>query len=337
MNISLHSRLALVVLALFSLTITSCDDDDEILGRDLTDNNTLFLSSNTSGQVGVIDFNDDPLTLTTFTAGGTDSDGIYYDDGDEIIIQVNRSNSTLVAYDDVMDAIGDSEAPNIAFSSTSNFENGRGLTNVDDDLFIVAQDADDDNALVFYEFDEDDGFTFQRTLNVDFNLWGIRFVDGKLYAIEDNSNRLAIFDEDDLNAADGSTITPERFITIEGMVRTHGLIFDEDNDIMVLTDVGEASSDSDGALFIIRSFSDLANNATITASDYTRIAGPATFLGNPVDVALGDDDDPANRIYVAERANGGGQLLIFDIEVPGNIAPNQRIPFPGASSLFFND
>ena len=325
----------MLLLACSVFGLSSCDDDDEVLGVDLTDNGTLFLSSNSSGLVGIIDTKDDPLVLETFSASGMDADGILYEEDDERIIQVSRSNNTLVSYEEVLDNDFDGA---VEFTSTSDFENGRGITAAGDNRYVVAQDDDDDgddddkNALVLYGFNDDAGFTKVKTVNTGFNLWGLEFHDGTLFAIVDNSDSVAVINNF-FDIADNGTAVVDRFIRIDGLVRTHGIEYDDDDDLMILTDVGSGASDSDGAIFIIRDFSDFTGDV-VTSANYTKISGPNTMLGNPVDV---DYDNDEEIFYVAERLRGGGMLLTFAQDANGDVAPLNTIAFPGLSSLFLNE
>ncbi|MBC6995827.1 hypothetical protein QWY85_17570 [Neolewinella lacunae] len=329
------SKLLLLLLTLTALSFTSCDDDDDVLGIDLTDDGTLFMSSNTTGLVGVLDVNDNPLEVETFASAGMDADGIYYDDSDEMVFQVIRSNSTLVNYKDVLDDLDDPNGVDVVNTSTSDFTNGRGLVAIGNSQFVVAQDAsaenNNTNAIVIYGFSENSGFTLAKTIPTDFNLWGLEFVDGTVYAVVDNSDSIAVFNNL-FDTPDGQTATPDRYIRVDGLVRTHGIAYNEQDDLMVLTDVGAADSDSDGAIFIISNFSTRSNDV-FAAADYVRIGGANTRLGNPVDVDYDPDDD---RIFVAERLRGGGELLIFQSSATGNTAPIETIPFAGISSLYLN-
>lgn len=329
------SKLMLLLLAL-SVSLSSCeDDDDEILGVDRGDKGVLFTSSNISGQVGTIDTRDTPLELVSFDAESLDADGLWYNDDSGNLVQIDRTNSVLVEYNDVIDDLDDDNGVDVNFTSSSNFSSGRGLAVVGTTQFIVAQsgtDANgDENKLVVYR--KNNSAEFQRilTVNVDFALWGIQWDNGTLYAVVDKTNQLAIFN-DFFSLADNATATPDRTITVDGLVRTHGLEYDAEDDIMILTDIGEASSDSDGGLFIMRNFSSITSD-NLTSADYTTISGAATLLGNPVDV---DYDENADMIYVAERANGGGRVLQFDVNATGNVAPLRQINVAGVSSLYLN-
>jgi hypothetical protein len=184
---------------------------------------------------------------------------------------------------------------------------------------------------VVYSFADGTGFTRVKTIMTDFNLWGLQFADGKVYAVADNTDSVAIFNNL-FDTPDGEMAVVDRYIKIDGLVRTHGIEYNEQDDLMILTDVGDAASDSDGGLFIISNFSTRTNDV-FTAADYVRISGADTKLGNPVDVDYDEDDD---RIFVAERLREGGLLLIFKSDATGNTAPIETIPFAGISALYLN-
>lgn len=297
------------------------------------------MSSNTSNTITVLDTRDsDNRELMTFMAEGEDSDGIYFDEGNSLLYQVNRTDNTLVQYEDVLDDINDNEGVNRGLiSAPDGFSNGRGLTALSSTEFIVAQDGDDSDdddmsQLVLFVRNAN-ALDRTATYNVPFNLWGIQAQNATtLYAVVDNTDSVAVFTNITDNA-DGATVNANRFIKVDGLVRTHGLEYYADDDLMLLTDIGDAGSDSDGAIIVIRNFSTLTGN-NITNANYTRIAGASTLLGNPVDVAYDEDGE---RIYVAERANGGGRLLSFALDAEGDVAPLSSDNVPGISSLWLNN
>ncbi|NJC28144.1 hypothetical protein [Neolewinella antarctica] len=335
------SKLLMFLLALTAVSFTSCEDDDDVLGMDFNDDGTLFISSNTQMKVGILDTRDsDNRELFTFDAAGADSDGIYFDErGDGLLYQVNRSANTVVQYEDVLDDFNDDEGVNISLTSAAGgFSNGRGLTPINNSQFLVADDQDDDDGdqLVLYSNTNGDAINRVATYNVAFNLWGIRFHDNTLYAVVDNTDSVAVFTNTDTGlfaTADGGDVVPNRFIKVDGIVRTHGLTFIPQSDLMILTDVGSGASDSDGAIIVIRNFSTITGDS-ISSANYTRIAGASTRLGNPVDVAYDEENE---EIYVAERLNSGGLLLSFPLDAVGNVAPKTADTFTGISSLYLNN
>ena len=67
-------------------------------------------------------------------------------------------------------------------------------------------------------------------------------------------------------------------------------------------------------------------------SNQVRIYGPNSLLGNPVDVAY---DHVTNDIYVAERLNGGGQVLKFAFPTTnGDFAPQTARNEAGVTAVY---
>jgi len=105
---------------------------------------------------------------------------------------------------------------------------------------------------------------------------------------------------------------------------------------MILTDVGSATSATDGGIIVINDFSSkiaaTANLGTITLSNQVRIYGPNSTLGNPVDVAY---DSVTDKIYIAERLNAGGTVLTFTLPTTtSDAAPLNTRAEAGASSVY---
>ena len=303
-------------------------------GEDLLN---VFVSSNTSGTAAMlgVDATDD-VTFRTFDVAGMDADGIYYSSDDDVLYQLNRTDNVVNAYSNAKISIEQGDNPTLTATSTSDFSNGRELT-VSGNTLVVAQDASDGNGqinkFVVYTASATD-IVKVAEYETDINLWGIQLVGSTLYAIEDNSDRLAIFD-DFLSNVDGENVTADRLITVEGIVRTHGIIVDTDNSTMVLTDVGSGAVADDGAFAIVRDFMSAMQDGTISADEQVRVAGASTLLGNPVDVAYDYTND---LVYIAERANGGGRILAFDGATGGgDVTPRYARDFAGASAIYFSD
>ncbi|MEZ6014444.1 MAG: hypothetical protein R3F49_04970 [Planctomycetota bacterium] len=110
-------------------------------------------------------------------------------------------------------------------------------------------------------------------------------------------------------------------------VNLHGIAYEAMSDRLIVSDVGDALVDNDGALYVIAN----ASTADGNVRPVRTIAGPATRLGNPVDIALDGD-----RLRVAEKLNGGGQLLLFEDIFSGtlsDVAPKVSRANIGAESL----
>ena len=173
-------------------------------------------------------------------------------------------------------------------------------------------------------------------------------ISDRLYAAMTNGS-IAVYDNfitrANLAGLGGPAVVPSRTITpgaiVDGVsrrtsVNLHGITYDRGTNRLVVSDVGLATSDSDGALFVIRNASSARDTATGTGGDeivvpVRSISGPSTRLGNPVDVLMRGQD-----LYVAEKLNGGGQILRFNLILTGNsgdIAPNQAVSTASLGSV----
>ncbi|MEL7021195.1 MAG: T9SS type A sorting domain-containing protein [Bacteroidota bacterium] len=319
------------------------NNEDEVI----TDNNArkrVFLSSNTAGLVGVYSLRENGEEgFNTFCAAGQDADGIHYNEDDDRIYQVNRSQNVVNVYGLVDWTLSSNVKPSvIAMSGTGssvfNFVNGRGIA-VSEERIVVAQDATSGNGgnrFAVYEIDDND-IELRRTYNTTINLWGIHATDETLYAVADNTNQIARFDNFFDNFGSG-LIRPNALVSVEDLVRTHGIHYAAERDMMLLTDIGLASSATDGAFVVIRNYSQAARDGVIRRNEQIRVSGNSTLLGNPVDLTYCEFDD---RVYIAERANGGGRMLAFPLpgigSDGGNIMPIANVLFPGASSVAVGD
>ena len=290
----------------------------------------FFVSSNNSGLIGTFDIDDNnSVTFTTSNSPANDADGIYFDQGNEILYQLNRDNGAVYA----LSNFNNDMASSVLGLSAAESSNGREIT-VSGDRLVIAQDGsaangDQNRFIVLNRNADGTSFSLKSRYNVDINLWGIQADGETMYAIEDNTNRLAVFKN--FFAPRSGDISPTYSVSVEGLVRTHGLHYNEAQDLMLLTDVGDAGSDTDGAVVIINNWSSASSDRVISTAEQIRIAGPSTLLGNPVDIGFNVDNQ---MIYVAERANGGGKVLAYVINAPnGDSAPNVNIDFAGASSL----
>lgn len=339
---NLTRKTTLLLVAGTTLLFTGCQKGEEIfdefLGNDKDEDKAdvrVFASTNTGGNFTIFDVSDlHDIDKTVANTGNMDADGIYYSQDKDIVYQLSRTESVVNGYTDIMDLMGKKDV-RPAFSSTSDFTNGREIT-VEGDHLVVAEDVDDMNQLVVYTVYHG-ALRLDKVYNVHFNLWGIQLVDGTLYAIQDNSDKLAVFH--DFGSQPEGDLQPDMVVTVEGIVRTHGIAYDAMNDIMVLTDVGDAASDMDGAFHVIEGFSmklmDAGDEGTIMMDDQIRVAGDMTYLGNPVDVALSVME---KKVYVAERANGGGRFLVFDYPTEsGNMKPVANINYEGASAVYLSE
>tara|TARA_R110002124_G_C8969280_1_gene514865 strand:+ start:1885 stop:2907 length:1023 start_codon:yes stop_codon:yes gene_type:complete len=336
-----NTHFLLLILLFVGLSCKSTKDDSSI-----TDLGRIFVSSNTQTKIAVFDFSDsDNISKVEFITSTNDADGIYYDGNRDIVYQADREYDRINAFAKLSTNEASSGILPTAIS-VSDFSNPRGLTS-DGNVAIVAQDASDSNnqqnGLFMYDVSAD-LITLRNQYTVDFPLWDIQLVGNTLYAVEDESDSIAVFNNF-FDNTDGF-IEPDFKIRIEGIVRTHGLHYSLAGDLMIITDIGDAEATAqDGKLIIIEDFSLKLSTAlqepdeTISLTDQIIITGSNTLLRNPVDVVF---HEQANRIIVAERATNGGMILSF--EYPNqtdqintfNNNPDFSENYAGISGLYIN-
>lgn len=333
-NIFANKSMAYVMAGTLALGLVSCKDDDKEDGPQ--SQSMALVSTNTGMAIRVLNtLNASTITGKTINVSYADADGIHYDNGNDRIIQFDRSGDRLVAYNQVS-TLDDGANITPAFSLSTAVDNGREIT-VNGATIVVADDQDTGINKLHVFTVGDENFTADKVYETEFNLWGIQLVGSTLYAVVDNSSKLAIFYN--FGSKDAGTLTADKTIDIEGIVRTHGLHYVESKDMMLLTDVGIGTIDNDGAIRIISSFSTklsgVADGGTLAAADQVDISGLLTGLGNPVDIAY---DLNTDRIYVAERANLGGRILGFDTPATNSTdAPDFNEIFIGASAIYLQN
>lgn len=335
------------LLAISSLTFYSCNnDDDSNSDAPMMDPVTkIFTSNNADGNIKVYDVSDmnNVQTQIIINDDSGAADGVYYDATSDVAYQASRANNLLEAYSAASTiASGTPVAPD--FTSSSDMSNPREVA-VSGNFYVVADSNDVDgdtntpDGRFFIYQKSGNSFTLRNTITTNFKVWGIVFAGQDLYAIVDTTNQLAKFNNFLSNTAD-ATVMASKTISVEGIVRTHGIAYDMDSDTMVLTDIGVASgtptSASDGGFHVITNFNNkfnsTADGATLAQSSQIRVAGGSTMLGNPVDVAY---DGMTETVYIAEAANG--KMLAFNnFSNGGNLAPALSIDLPSASAVYLS-
>lgn len=327
----------LFAFLLLGAAITSCNDDDDNIIDDPEIISDMFISSNTSGMITQVTIDDEmTMMMSMASVQAQDADGVYYDEGNNVLYQVNRTSNVVNAYTNAGDIMDGSSLSPSATSPADEFSNGREMAYSNGQIIVADDDTDDMNPLTSDQLvifsATGSSIQHQKTLSTPTNLWGIQLNGNDLWAIEDNSSNVVVF-RNIFDNDDGDSVTPDKTVEIEGIVRTHGLDYDTTNDVMVLTDVGSGADDSDGGFSVITGFEAKFNTQDmISTSDQVTVSGNNTFLGNPVDVAY---DHAEMKVYIAERANGSGRFLAFD--VPGddsNLTPTMNQQIGGASAIY---
>lgn len=325
-----------ITSAFLFLVFTSCDSNDP--ENTIMPESTLVTSSNTSGKITYLDLLSASPMVKSFTVASLDAEGISYNSETDAVIIASRTNNKLETYTGIKNAVkaGTDNLMLSLSSLASEFTNAR-ETAVSGEIVVVAQDQLASNGMVnklFVYRKTSSGFTLLKTFTTDFKLWGIHINGNDLYAVADLTSDIVLF-KDYINNASGA-ITATKRVSIAGLVRTHGITYSASDDIMILTDVGNATIGTDGGLVFIKNFSSVFNSTaaagTIALTNQIRIYGPNSLLGNPVDVAY---DPVTKKIYVAERLNAGGEVLTYTYPaMSGDFAPTNIRLEAGVTSVF---
>jgi hypothetical protein len=265
--------------------------------------------------------------MTTTTA----AEGIYYDATTDVVFQASRSALQLEAYANVS-TLKDGDAIAPSYTGSADLESPRELA-VSGSSFVVADNGE--NKFFVYE-NTGSGFTLTNTFEVPFPVWGITFKGDDLYAVVDTTGDLAVYYNFLSNTTNG-VLRPSKRVTVEGIVRTHGITYDGTDDVMVLTDIGDATdANTDGGFHLISDFSSkfdaLSDGELLPIGMQVRVAGSSTLMGNPIDVAY---DSETDAVYVSEIGNG--KVLGFtSIGSGGDLSPSFQKDLEMASSIQFS-
>lgn len=335
----------LIPIFVLAIATISCSNDDGPGGGDPPPTPilaNLYATSNTSNLVYSYDFTPNGVALRSFGTGSDDNEGIYYDsDTDELVIN-SRTQSVINTYSNIENA-SNGTSLNLILSSNTVLESPRDIV-VKENIYIVSDNADvdgdpnTDDGRFFIFTRDNSGYTLRNIVTVNYAVWGIQLIGNDLYTVVDKTADVAVLKNFISTYTTDVTATPEKRITIEGITRTHGIA--EDGGFVILTDIGDASNDSDGGFHFISGFVTKFNatpdGGILTfAGNQVRVSGNFTRLGNPVAVEY---DNPSQTVFIAERANDGGKVLFFnEIGAGGNLIPSLSSPFRGASSLYFID
>ncbi len=148
--------------------------------------------------------------------------------------------------------------------------------------------------------------------------WGIHLENDNLFVVLDQ-DKIEVQLYETASALVVGTLDPTKKILISGAKRLHGITYSSAKDVLILTDIGDANSTTDGTIYIIDGALSkfTAGGAAVTPTRIIR--GQATNLGNPVDIAF-DSRSGKDLIYVAEKANK--RILVFKLTDNGNVAPS---------------
>ncbi len=299
-----------------SIYFSSDETDGNVGDSSMASTTRLYTTSTANGNVTVYDGSG--ATLKTILTASTATEGIYYNAMNDAMIQASRSGMALGYYSGFSSVL---DAATIAadFTSGAVLASPREIA-VFGDKVVVSSNTE--NKFYVYQYNGS-SFTLLNTFDAGFNTWGITFMGNTLLAVVDNTSDLAVYDNFLTEYTMDGAITPDKRITIEGIVRTHGIDYSEADDVLVMTDIGDAAdANTDGGFQVTQGFTAklaaLDNGSTLSLSEQTRVAGAATQMGNPIDVAY---DHKTKTVFIAEIGNGKVLAFADALNAMGNVAP----------------
>ncbi|MGA8853099.1 MAG: hypothetical protein WB492_02870 [Christiangramia sp.] len=334
------NRLYVIFLLSILFLTYSCNKDDSLNGNVETSRIAHLYVTTHNGEVKRYDINSG--VVTNYNIGSTDLEGIFFSNTDDTFTVVSRSSGRLESYANIS-TLGSGGTIGVEATGLgpAGLESPRDLA-VNGNFYVVSDntDLDEDEVTpegrIFVYTKNESGFTLRNVVTTKFKVWGLTFVGDDLYAAVDETNKIAVYRNFISTNTLNRIITADKIVGIQGLVRSHGMDFE--NGTMVLSDIGESESASDGGLHIIQDFeskfSDAVNGGFIEIDKQLRISGANTLLGNPVNLVY---DSAYNVIFVAEALNNGGRIMAFNdaTSVSGNISPDLKYDLPAASSVFF--
>ncbi len=273
------------------------------------------------------------LDSTAFASNAKDGNGVYYCKSKDELYQVSRKNKTVYVFSNASN-LTNPLVPSRSFTDTS-LSSGREIAydNYRDILYIA--NNSDSSIRVYKNFSSLSGMVTGAKLKIQGQPWGIDYDptagSNKLIVVIDQAAmRLDIFDAP--QKLSGS-VTASRSINISDrpngtFSRLHGVKYDASKDVLLVTEIGEAAAplvptpgkppfNADGGIYIIKNATSLINSGGTVAAD-NFIYGANTFLGNPVDITLGNVGSKL-YVFVAEKANK--KILSFNLKDNGNVTP----------------
>ncbi|CAM3116891.1 hypothetical protein PAT01_29320 [Pseudoalteromonas atlantica] len=338
-NSSLKRPLCFSALALgIVLGISGCSGDDGENGlagtpgadgqdgNDGTNGNpgfsaaTFILANNGEQNAGTVDLiNQDAAKLKTFNT--TANEGVAFDSLGNLIQASDSENGSIkticqLANRDDGASFSTNQDREITGPATT-LVNPKGIAIAKNSGLIFIADFGAMQITTFGSAAAGDAAPLATTVT-EAAPWDVDYdhVNDRLYVALTNGD-VAVYDNfvsGEFTAMPSRTITPSDADGVQISVNIHGIVYDETTNKLILSDVGSASDATDGALFVINNASTAQGNTSVARS----ISGPATMLGNPVDITLEGSD-----LRVAEKSNDA--ILVFSnifAGESGDIAPD---------------
>ncbi|HRH59295.1 MAG TPA: hypothetical protein PL045_01930, partial [Chitinophagaceae bacterium] len=264
-----------------------------------------------------------------YNTGAKDGNGVAYNKKKDEIYQVGRSQKIIYTFSNA------STAPTLKQTITdASLSSGREIAYDETrDILYVANNTDS-TIRRYQSFSALSGEVTGEVLKITGQPWGIAYeptTDRLVVLIDQTAMRLDVFDAPSTLAA--GSITANRSINVTNRPnnvksRLHGLSIDMKNNLLVVTEIGEAAApvivdttkpafNADGGIYVFRKAQTLLSTGGTVAAD-ALIYGSNTGLGNPVDVQVRDINGKT-YILACEKANK--KILVFHVNANGNAFP----------------
>lgn len=323
---------ALAVLGMAGVALAGCDgsddDDDDMQppppGVDF-DPLTIYVSHNGDTNAGEVVRLDQNLNLAqSFTAGnneGIDLDvsGNLYQTGDATAppSTIRVINQIRTRGDGSFDAQLDREIPAPGSTNFKGFDIAH-----EAGLLIIANFMG--TSLEVYGTAAGENAMPVVSTPLSDNPWDVAYDEpnDRLFVAITNGTVLVIEHYLDGGFLATRTITPGDGTSVSNL---HGIAYDAASDRLVVSDVGDAASATDGKIYVIEDASTASGSVTPSRT----LAGASTMLGNPVDIILN-----GSELRIAEKSNN---LILAYEDIftgdSGDIAPDLTEEATGPESL----
>ncbi|HEY1009092.1 MAG: hypothetical protein ACO1NS_10215 [Daejeonella sp.] len=308
------------LVLLFTVILSACTkDDNEPLPKSTV--SRLYVSNADTDTAVPNLFIFDPADSTSFPkpyqfdSKLPDGNGIVFDPYSGIVYQVSRQERNIRSFsvetDGTLSEKGSFIDERLPSAREIAFDRNR------KSLYVS---SDSDSAIYVYGGIDTLRSTVRATKKLKINdgrPWGIHLEGENLFVALDQG-KLEVLLFENASALQVGLISANKRIAIAGATRLHGITYSSESDVLMITDIGDASSKTDGAIYIIE---EAAAKFTAQGSQITptrTIRGVSTGLGNPVDIAF-DKREGKGLIYVAEKANN--KILVFKLADNGNVDP----------------
>ena len=320
----------LTLIAASIIGLAACGSDDGSDGTDGTDGVNgspglsylnYLLANNGSENAGTVDtVNQSGAVSKSFSTGA--NEGIAIDPSGDLVQAADLTDNAIRTICRINQRVAggeySSQYDREITGTTTGLANPKGIALAEDAGYVFGANLNELNISVFGTAAAGDVAPVATT-TLSVKPWDLTYDEAKdrlFIALTDGT--IAVYDDYMANGFTASaadrTITPSNSEGTKISVNAHGIAYDRASDRLVVSDVGDAASATDGAIFVISSASTADGGTQVDRHIY----GPESMLGNPVDIILS-----GTELRVAEKSNDA--VLVYSnifASGSGDIAPD---------------